>query len=69
MKYLLVVGFSCDVYRREPRARIFVGDRLVDEFCIKHNVNSEISEFIRKKLHLDEFKVERKLVKPLFSVP
>ena len=49
MKYLLVVGFACDVYRQEPQARIFVGDRLVDEFCIKHNVNSEISEFIRKK--------------------
>ena len=34
MKYLLVVGFACDVYRRQPRARIFVRDKLIDEFYI-----------------------------------
>jgi len=34
MKYLLVVGFACDIYRQEPRARIFVGDKLIDEFHI-----------------------------------
>jgi len=37
MKYLLVVGFACDVYRKEPRARIFVGDKLIDEFDIPHH--------------------------------
>lgn len=37
MRYLLVVGFACDVYRREPRARIFVGDKLLDEFNILHD--------------------------------
>ena len=31
MKYLLVVGFHCDVYRREPRARLFFNDKLIDE--------------------------------------
>ena len=36
MRYLLVVGFACDVYRREPRARIFVGDKLIDDFYIPH---------------------------------
>ena len=36
MRYLLVVGFACDVYRREPRARIFVGDKLIDEFLVSH---------------------------------
>jgi hypothetical protein len=36
MKYLLVVGFFCDVYRREPRARLFFNDRLIDEFNIQH---------------------------------
>jgi len=36
MKYLLVVGFACDVYRREPRARLFFNDQLVDEFNIQH---------------------------------
>ncbi len=40
MRYLLVVGFACEVYRREPRARIFVGDKLIDEFCIKHYKDS-----------------------------
>lgn len=36
MRYLLVVGFVCDVYRREPRARIIVDDKLIDEFYITH---------------------------------
>jgi hypothetical protein len=40
MKYLLVVGFSCDVYRQEPRARIFVGDKLIDEFLIQHHIDT-----------------------------
>ena len=40
MKYLLVVGFSCDVYRQGPRARIFLGDKLLDEFYIQHHRNS-----------------------------
>lgn len=53
MRYLLVVGFACDVYRREPRARIFVGDQLVDEFSITHTPSSlwpSISDF-QKKMH------------------
>lgn len=37
MKYLLVLGFACDVYRQEPRARIFVGDKLIDEFYIPNH--------------------------------
>jgi hypothetical protein len=37
MKYLLVVGFACDVFRREPCARIFIGDILIDEFYIPHH--------------------------------
>jgi len=36
MRYLLVIGFTCNVYRREPQARIFVGNKLIDEFNIKH---------------------------------
>ena len=53
MKYLLVIGFACDVYRREPRARIFVGDRLMDEFLIFHtpsNLWTAKHEFL-KNLH------------------
>ena len=36
MRYLLVVGFYCDVYRREPQARLFFNDQLIDEFNIQH---------------------------------
>jgi len=55
MRYLLVVGFACDVFRREPRARIFVGDRLVDEFSIPHAPSSwwpAREEFLKKKSHI-----------------
>lgn len=51
MRYLLVVGFYCEVYRKEPRARIFVGDRLVDEFSIPHtpsNLYRSLHEFGEK---------------------
>jgi len=37
MKYLLVLGFACDVYRQKPRARIFFGDKLIDEYYIPHH--------------------------------
>ena len=36
MKYLLVVGFACDVYRREPQVRLFFNEQLIDEFRIPH---------------------------------
>jgi hypothetical protein len=55
MKYLLVVGFNCDVYRLEPRARIFVGNKLIDEIFIKN--------FPGYKQHIDkEIKVIKKLL-------
>lgn len=44
MRYLLVLGFACDVYRREPRARIFVGDKLIDEFYIQHHINTDTTK-------------------------
>jgi hypothetical protein len=34
MRYLLVVGFACDIYKKEPQARIFLNNRLLDEFQI-----------------------------------
>ena len=40
MKYLLVLGFCCDVYRKKPRARIFVDDKLINEFDIPHQKNN-----------------------------
>ena len=57
MKYLLVVGFSCDVYRREPRARIFVGDKLIDEFFIQHH-NDTLSTAI------ENFYSNRQILQP-----
>lgn len=53
MRYLLVVGFACKVYRKEPLARIFVGDKLIDEFNIKYHIDTctdKIKEF-DKKIH------------------
>ena len=37
MRYLLVVGFACEIYRKKPRARIFVDDRFIDEFNIQEH--------------------------------
>jgi len=51
MRYLLVMGFACEVYRREPRVRIFVDDRLLDEFNISHtpcNTNEKWNELLKK---------------------
>lgn len=39
MRYLLLVGFDCQIYRQKPQARIFVGDKLIDEFCISPHCN------------------------------
>ena len=34
--YLLVVGFICNVYRKEPKVRLFLNEKLIDEFNIKN---------------------------------
>ena len=34
MRQLLMLGFYCEVYRREPLCRVYVNDVLVDEFNI-----------------------------------
>ena len=36
MRQLLMLGFYCEVYRREPRCRVYVNDVLLDEFDIPH---------------------------------
>ena len=43
MKYLLVVEFLCEIYRKEPRARIFLNDQLLDEFFIQQNSSNNTS--------------------------
>ena len=40
MRYLLVVGFACDVYRQEPRARVYFNDQLIDEFFIENHIKN-----------------------------
>jgi hypothetical protein len=40
MKYALVLEFLCEIYRKEPRARIFLNDQLLDEFFIEQNVET-----------------------------
>lgn len=42
MRYLLVMGFFCDVYRREPLARFYFDDQLIDEFLIQHSTEKDI---------------------------
>ena len=41
MRQLLMLGFYCEVYRREPRCRVYVNDILVDEFNIPHTPKSD----------------------------
>lgn len=36
MRQLLMLGFYCEVYRRQPRCRVYVNDVLLDEFDISH---------------------------------
>jgi hypothetical protein len=54
MRYLLVVGFACNVYRREPRARIFVGNTLIDEFHVLHHKDTFLTFYqeIYKDTHI-----------------
>ena len=37
MKYLLMFSYLCEVYRKQPRARIFLNDQLLDEHSIEQN--------------------------------
>lgn len=36
MRYLLVLGFSCNVYKKEPRIRLFFNEQLIDEFNVSN---------------------------------
>jgi hypothetical protein len=41
MRQLLILGFYCNVYRKEPRCRVYANDVLLDEFDIPHTPNKE----------------------------
>ena len=45
MRQLLILGFYCGVYQREPLCRVYVNDVLVDEFNIPHTPRKD-AEFI-----------------------
>jgi hypothetical protein len=49
MRYLLVVGFVCNVYKKEPRARIFVNDRMIDEYYIPNHHDDWLDNFIQQQ--------------------
>ena len=42
MRQLLMLGFYCEVYRREPRCRVYVNDVLLDEFNIPQSDRVDI---------------------------
>jgi hypothetical protein len=46
MRQLLMLGFYCEVYKREPLCRVYVNDVLLDEFNIPHTPQKDC-EFIR----------------------
>jgi hypothetical protein len=59
MRYLLVVGLNCDVYRTPPLARISLGDQFVDEFQLKHNTiesNKSLKKFLSMTHPLEPYK-------------
>jgi len=56
MKYLLVVGLNCNVYRKEPQVRIFVGDKLIDEFNVKHNPLTIEKDILQPKIKILQLK-------------
>ena len=47
MRQLLMLGFYCEVYRREPRCRVYVNDMLLDEFNIPHSPYKHIDETLK----------------------
>ncbi len=44
MRQLLMLGFYCEVYRREPRCRVYVNDMLLDEFNIPHTPKKYVED-------------------------
>ena len=42
MRQLLMLGFYCEVYKKEPLCRVYVNDVLLDEFNIPHTPRKKI---------------------------
>ena len=49
MKCLIFLGFTANVFKKEPRVRCFLNENFLDEFTIKHSLESNKQE----KDHID----------------
>ena len=47
MRQLLILGFHCEVYRREPRCRVYVNDILLDEFNIPQTTSIDTRTYTK----------------------
>ena len=59
MRQLLILGFYCNIYTKEPLCRVYVNDVLLDEFnipqCDKINVNLDrLDPFVRKNKFIQD---------------
>lgn len=55
MKYLLVLGFSCDTFKVQPLARILINQQLIDEFDIPTHFDTLTDAMIKEKWHSMSF--------------
>jgi hypothetical protein len=60
MRYLLVVGFSCKVYKKEPRIRLFFNEQLIDEFNVSNypksiNFTGDVNKILNLKHPLEPY--------------
>ncbi len=59
MRQLLILGFHCGVYQREPLCRVYVNDVLLDEFDIPQSdevvVRPDLLDPLRNHKHLQNF--------------
>lgn len=37
MRYVLIIGFFCKIYKKQPRIRLFMNNQLIDEFDVQNN--------------------------------
>jgi hypothetical protein len=59
MRQLLMLGFYCEVYRREPLCRIYINDVLVDEFNIPQSdrvdIETDVLDPLDPRRYLENF--------------
>lgn len=68
MRYLLAVGFACDTFKKPPRARIIINQKLIDEFDISNyfdNLTNVRNELIKNWLTSSFVDNDQKVLKSL----